>query len=237
MSRRSYLTSAQGEGDAIAAQATATTALANAATATTNAAAAQTTANTATTNAATAQAAANGAVAVNGFDLPSAADAETIPRGLISSITLAALTSAQLFLVAIPLTIGQVVNSISFLSGSTAVSTPVNQWFALFSSARVLRAISADDTNTAWGANTVKTLAMTSPYTITTNGLHYIGVMVKATIAVPTLSGVLVPNTTALNLAPIICGNADAGLSTPASCPATAGAITVAATLPFAYVS
>lgn len=223
MSRRSYLTSAQGEGDALAAQATATTALANAA--------------TAQTAATTAQATANGALAVNAFDLPASADAQTIPRGLISSITLAALTSGQLFLVAIPLTVGQVVNSISFLSGSTALNTGTNQWFALFSAARVQRAISADDTSTAWAANAVKTLAMTTPYTITTNGLHYVGCMVKATIAVPTLSGVLVPNTTALNLAPIICGNADAGLTNPASCPATAGAITVAATLPFGFVS
>lgn len=170
-------------------------------------------------------------------DLPTGADAETMTRGTISSITLAALTSAQLFMVAIALVKGQVVNTITFLSGSTAVSTPVNQWAALFSAARVQRAISADDTNNAWGTNAIKTFSMTAPYTIPASGLYYLGLMVKATIAVPTLAGVLVPNTTALNIPPIICGNADAGLTNPASCPSTAGAITVAATMPYAYVS
>lgn len=170
-------------------------------------------------------------------DLPASAIAETMQRGLISSITLAALTSAQLFMVAVPLVKGQVVNSITWLSGSTAGNTLANQWAALFSSARVQRAISADDTSNAWGANATKTFTMGTPYTIPTSGLYYLGLLVKATVAVPTLAGVLVPNTTALNIAPIICGNADAGLTNPASCPATAGAITVAATMPFAYVS
>lgn len=259
MSRRTQLGGAQADGDALAAQAAATAAQVTASAAipksVVSAAGGVPVATGAATVAEHAAPTVAGQVmvadpaagdkftngyplgAANAFDLPTSALAETMQRGLISSITLAALTSAQLFMVAVPLVKGQIVANISFLSGSTALNTGTNQWFALFSAARVQRAISADDTSTAWGANTVKTLAMTAAYTIPTSGLYYLGCMVKATIAVPTLAGVLVPNTTALNLPPIIAGNADAGLTNPASCPSTAGAITVAATVPYAYAS
>lgn len=170
-------------------------------------------------------------------DLPTGVIAETLPRGTISSITLAALTSAQLFMQGVFLTQGQLVSNISWVSGSTAGATLANQWSALYSGARVQRAISADDTSNAWAANSVKTFAMTTPFTVTTTGIHYVGLLAKATVAVPTLQGILVPNTTVLNLPPILCGNADAGLTNPASGPATAATITVAGTVAYAYVT
>lgn len=170
-------------------------------------------------------------------DLPTGAKGETILRGTISSITMATLTSAQLYLVGIELFSAQLITSISFVTGSTAVNTPTNQWFSLWSPARVQLGLTSDDTTTAWGANATKTLNLASAYTIPTTGLYYIGCMVKATVAVPTLQGIIVPNTTVLNIPPIICGNADAGLTNPASAPGTAAAITVAGNVPYAYVS
>lgn len=170
-------------------------------------------------------------------DLPTAALAETLRRGTISSITLAALTSAQLFLIAVPLVKGQLVSNITFLSGSTALNTGTNQWFALYSSARALLGVTSDDGATAWAANATKTLALAVAYTVPSSGLYYLGIMVKATVAVPTLAGILVPNTTALNIPPIVGGNSTAALTNPASAPNPAAVITVSANVPYAYAA
>lgn len=103
---------------------------------------------------------------------------------------LAALTTQIMTAVAIYFEAGDVVTNLTFCSATTAAGTPANWWFALYSSdaTPVLRAQTADQTNTAWAANTAKTLALASPYTILTTGIHYAAVMVKAS-TVPTLLG------------------------------------------------
>lgn len=107
----------------------------------------------------------------------------------------AAMTSGVLYLVPIWLPKGTVVSNISFITGSTAVGTPTNWWFTLHNSSRVALARTADQTTTAWAANTTKTLAVAqttagaaSSYTTTYSGLHYLGIMVKAT-TMPTIIG------------------------------------------------
>lgn len=64
----------------------------------------------------------------------------------------------------------------------------------------------------------------------------YVGIMVKATTP-PTLTGVAFANTIAQAVVPILGGGSTTTLTNPASAPATAGAITVAATMPYAYLS
>lgn len=147
--------------------------------------------------------------------------------------TIAALVSQRLQMFAIDLPSGLTVTSITFVSGTTALATGVNQWFALFDSSRALLRQTTDDTSTAWAASTAKTLNLTSTFTTTYSGLHYLGIMVNAT-TVPTLTG-----TTGVaqvnGIAPILCGASTTGLTTTA--PNPAAAIANQATEAWAYVS
>jgi hypothetical protein len=103
---------------------------------------------------------------------------------------LAALTTQVMTSVALYLEAGDVVASLTFCSATTAAGTPTNWWFALYSTAATpaLLGQTADQTSTAWAANTVKTVALATPYTVPTSGVYYAAVMVKATTP-PTLLG------------------------------------------------
>lgn len=100
------------------------------------------------------------------------------------------LTTQVMLSVAVPLQAGVTVTNITFKSGATAADTPTNYWFALYSNASTpaLMAQTADQTSTAWGANTVKTLALATPQVISESGIYYVGIMVKAT-DLPSLVG------------------------------------------------
>jgi hypothetical protein len=155
--------------------------------------------------------------------------AETFDRNYCTEVNVGALVSGRLTLQAIWLTAGQVINWISFYSATTAAGTPTNQLFGLYDSSRNLLATTSNDTTTAWGATTLKQLKLTSPYTVTTTGLYYVGVMVTAT-TVPTLKGPTALADTQLHGAsPILNGASSTGLTT--SLPNPAAAITVATTL------
>lgn len=151
--------------------------------------------------------------------------AETINRMLVSEAVLNALTSGTLYLVAIYLRAGQVCSAISFFSANTAAGTPTNQIFALYDRDRNLLAQTANDTTTAWAANTIKTRSLTSTYTATYTGLYYVGIMVTAT-TVPSMKGINAKAASQLaGTAPILHGNSSAGLTT--TLPNPAAAITV----------
>lgn len=144
---------------------------------------------------------------------------ESIPRNThLDNVNL--LTSGRLALQLIWLPIGTLTN-ITFVSGTTAVVTPANQWFALYNTSLALLRQTANDTTTAWAANTVKTLALTSTYTITVPGLYYVGVMVDAA-TVPSLVGATHQNSQITNLATIAFGLSTTGLTTTAPDPAAA---------------
>lgn len=165
---------------------------------------------------------------------PAGAIAETFPRSGGPVMTNnALLSSGRLQLAAIELQKGAVVSSISFVSATTAVSAATAQWFALYDSARVLLAQTANDGDAAWGSNTVKTLAIAAPYTVTYSGLHYLGIMVAAS----TPPSLCQASTTSpiYATAPIISGTSSTGLTTAA--PDPAGTITATLTYPYAYVS
>lgn len=101
-----------------------------------------------------------------------------------------ALATGVMTSVPIYLHAGDVITNVSVRSGATAAGTPTNYWFALYSnaSAPALLAQTADQTSTAWAANTTKTLALSSPKTITDSGVYWVGINVTAT-TVPTLLG------------------------------------------------
>ncbi|MFF9894983.1 right-handed parallel beta-helix repeat-containing protein [Streptomyces longispororuber] len=140
-------------------------------------------------------------------------------------------SSGVLYLVPIWLPKGAVVSNLSFITGGTGVGTPTNYWFTLHDRSRVALARTADQTTTAWAANTTKTLAVAqttagsaSSYTTTYSGLHYLGIMIKAT-TMPTLvgEGAMVAGS---GSAPGF-GDTNTGQTTPPT--VTAGAFTAAA--------
>lgn len=162
---------------------------------------------------------------------PTGALAETFPRMGAAGTSQTAAASGTLHMSAIYLPENTVVSSISYMSGSTAGVTLTHQWFALYDSDLALIAQTADDTNTAWGGQAVKTLAFASPVTTTYSGLHYVGFLVTAA-TVPTFLGY---TSYTHAVAPITCGTSTTGLTDTA--PATAAALTAASNTAYAYVS
>lgn len=167
---------------------------------------------------------------------PTGVFAETHPRQLCPETnTVAPTASGTLFMQGIYLYAGQLVSNISISSATTAAGTPTNYFFALYDSARALKAVSANQTTTAWAANTMKTLAMTTPYRVPTSGLYYIGIMMTATTIITTKGG---PARTGGQLAgqvPILHGTSSTGLTT--AMPDPAAAITVGTVQMYAAVS
>ncbi|HEV8420383.1 MAG TPA: hypothetical protein VGR13_03400 [Actinomycetota bacterium] len=168
------------------------------------------------------------------YDLPTGAIAATImPRGTFVSANINTLLSQQLYMAAIWLPSNRVITSISVVSGTTALATGVNQLFGLYDSSRNLLRGSNDDTSTAWAANTVKTLNLTSTYTTTVAGFFYLGILVNAT-TVPSLKGLADAAGGIHSLAPILHGTSTGSIT---ALPNPAAAITFAAQNPYAYVS
>jgi hypothetical protein len=115
------------------------------------------------------------------------------PRyGLVDSAdgTPVPLTTQVMTSVPIKLVAGETVTNLTFRSGATAAGTPTNWWFALYSNAATpaLLAQTADQTTTAWAANTTMTKALATAQLIAETGIYWAAIMVKAT-TVPSLYG------------------------------------------------
>lgn len=153
--------------------------------------------------------------------------AESISRNIcVETNSTIPTTGGTLFLQSIYLKAGITVSSISISSATTAANGPTHWMFGLYSGARALLATSTDQTNTAWAANTLKTLAMTTPYLVPTTGLYYVGFFMTASTAIITSKGGAAKTGGQLSAqAPILHGaTSDTGLTT--TLPANAGAIT-----------
>lgn len=112
---------------------------------------------------------------------------ENYGRELISA-DLSALTTQVMLSVGVPVQPGELISSVSFLSGATAAGTPTNQWGALYDDDGTLLVQSADLLTAAWAADTAKTFTFTKSVAAVRGGIYYAAVMVKAT-TVPTLMG------------------------------------------------
>jgi hypothetical protein len=152
---------------------------------------------------------------------------------------LAALTTQVMTSVALYLEAGEVVTNLTFCSATTAAGTPTNWWFALYSTAATpaLLGQTADQTSTAWAANTAKTVALATPYTVPTSGIYYAAIHVKAT-TVPTLLGA------SLNVnasAAVVTGQKVLALTSGSAltdtAPATIATPTTVATVPYCIAS
>lgn len=157
--------------------------------------------------------------------LPTNAISESL-NGRQANTNIGFLASGRLTLVALkPLPGGVTINSVTFVSGTTAVVTPSNQWFCLVDQSLNVLAKTVDDTTTAWAANSVKTLALSAAYTPTNDTAVYAGIVVVAA-TVPTLVGLQLAGGSNIVLqAPKMSGNSTAALTNPASLGATANAI------------
>jgi hypothetical protein len=127
-----------------------------------------------------------------------------------------ALATGVMTAVRIKLFAGDVITNISVRSGATAAGTPTNYWVALYSNAGTpaLLSQSADQTSTAWAANTTKTLALGAAQTITKTDYYWVAINVTAT-TVPTLLGTC-------HVAPIVTGEANLSVSSGSSLTGTA---------------
>lgn len=165
--------------------------------------------------------------------------ASTFQRAQAVEANIGILSTGRLSVAAIFLPKGLPVTSITFMSATTAASVPLNQWFALFDDARGKLAVTADDTTTAWAANTAKTLTVTGgPFVTTYAGLYYVGLMVLAT-TVPTIACIGSMGAATFRTHPaggIPAAVADSSLTNPASCPATFTDVSSLTALPYAEI-
>jgi hypothetical protein len=165
---------------------------------------------------------------------PTSSIAETQPRPVTMGPDSPAIASGTVYLVAIALPTATVITSITFVSGSVALGTGTHQLFGLYDNNRNLLRGSSDDTSTAWAAETYKTLNLTSTFTTTYAGLHYIAFLVTAT-TVPTLIGpaTSAQRTALFGKAPILCGTSNTGQT---SLPNPANALSTTS-MAYGYVS
>jgi len=161
--------------------------------------------------------------------------AESIPREICPEVNTSVAASGTLNMQLIYLTAGQLVSNITIASATTAAGTPTNYFFALYDINRNLLAQSANQTTNAWPANTVKTLAMTTPYRVPVSGPYYIGYFMTATTVATLKGGTARTGGQLANSAPIIYGTSTTGLTT--SLPTTAAAITGTTASIYAAVS
>lgn len=163
--------------------------------------------------------------------------AESWPRRSNGATHAAITANGTLVLIAIGLFEGMEVSSVTFASGSTALATGTAQWAALYSLDRAKLRVTEDRTNEAWSGSAEKTFTYTTPYTIPSTGLYYVGLMISATTH-PTLE--VMAGRAALwtgTKTPILLGASSTGLTDPASAPDTAGAITATSNTPYFYLS
>ncbi|MFM9602685.1 hypothetical protein [Streptomyces turgidiscabies] len=123
---------------------------------------------------------------LNSAGRPNVFHRANLPRVGLDDVTALAtgvMTSADLWL-----NEGDLVTSLTFMSAGTAAGTPTAYWFALYDTAGALLSQTADQTTTAWAADTVKTLALGTAQRITKSGLYKAAINVTATTP-PTLVG------------------------------------------------
>ncbi|MGW4810549.1 hypothetical protein ACWEPB_02740 [Kitasatospora cineracea] len=168
---------------------------------------------------------------------PTAAFYRANMRRLDATADTTALTTQVMTSVPVYLRRGDVVTNISVRSGATAAATPTNYWFALYSNAATpaLLGQSADQLTAAWGATTTKTLPLAAPVTITSEGVYWVGIMVKAGTT-PSLAGV---STNAS--AGLVAGEKNlaqtSGTGLTGTAPATIASPTAAATVPLVILT
>lgn len=124
---------------------------------------------------------------LNSAGRPNVFHRANLPRvGLddVAALATGVMTSVDLWL-----NEGDLVTNLTFTSAGTAAGTPTAWWFALYDTAgTTLLSQTADQTTTAWAADTAKTVALVTAQRITKSGLYKAAINVTATTP-PSLVG------------------------------------------------
>ena len=162
---------------------------------------------------------------------------ESIRRQDAQSDVAAALTTQVMTAIAMPVQKGQIITSLTFLSGATAAGTPTNWWFALYDdqATAALIAQTADQLTAAWALDTPKTLALATPYEVPRSAtVVYAACMVKAT-TVPSLQCRVLGRASAS--AAVVSGqkalSVTSGAALTTTAPATLATPTAVANIPY----
>lgn len=113
--------------------------------------------------------------------------AETIPRQLCSETSVTFGASGIVFLQAIYLMSGTVINNITIWSSTTAGATLSTSYASIYNGLNRV-ALSNPDTTASWAINTARTFTLSSAYTVPSNGVYYIGLQILGT-TMPTIKG------------------------------------------------
>jgi hypothetical protein len=125
--------------------------------------------------------------------LPDGAGGETLPsKGTLSNI--GAVASGTLQGTIIPVVAGSVISTLTFCSGTTAATTPTNQWAAISRySDRAVLGKSPDLSTAPIAAEALMPHVLTSPVTITATD-HYVFWLLVVASVVPTMRGATANN-------------------------------------------
>jgi hypothetical protein len=131
---------------------------------------------------------------------------------------------------------GITINTLGWISGSTAAGTPTHHWMVLMDSLRFVLVAATDKTTTAIAANTVQTYTLSTPnYFVPYEGYYYAGLLVTAT-TMPT--AMMVAGETVTNaIPPILTGSSTTALTTPPAAAVQENALTTTANTPVVLVA
>lgn len=145
----------------------------------------------------------------------------TLPRYMTTSGNVPAANTGNIRVAGRWLVAGSVIGRFKWFSGGTPATTPTHSYMCLTDSAGVVVATTADNLTLALGANVVFNWAVATvaagaatSYTVPTTGFYYIGLGISAT-TVPTLTGVLITNTSLSNETPTSSALGGASTSPP----------------------
>jgi hypothetical protein len=168
--------------------------------------------------------------------LPTGALAQTGPRPAASSA--ATLNNGYLYATTIYLAAGTVVTNIDW-AASTASASSSHWYFSLLNASYQVLANTADQLTANTSTNAVNTLALTSPYTITTTGWYFIShCMTATTLWKPiTVWNSLGFGTAVGNISPALGFYLSSGMTTPPTLGSTLSGMSFATYMFYGYVS
>jgi len=157
---------------------------------------------------------------------PAGTKASSIDGRMSATGTSTAATSGTIIAFAIPIEAGLLISNMTLVS-IAAEATGTHAWVGIANSVGTVLGVSADNTGAAYfAANTVTTTAIATPFTTTYTGFYYGFVNVTAT-TVPTFAAAPALTHAAIaTVAPIYCGTALTGQTTPVAVGSSLGTIT-----------
>jgi hypothetical protein len=165
---------------------------------------------------------------------PTGATGETFPRRLAGSAS-GALVSGTVYVTAIPLPKGLLISNLTMFTNIAAKTGGSHGWYVLLDSSRVVRAVTADQTDaaTVWGAASTPYPLATNAYTTTYAGLYYIGVCIVAS-GMPSITCSGPALAAGINVAtPMLAATSSAAQTTPPITGTTMGVLAGAGNFQF----